>query len=273
MRLIPFYCFLMGLGLFLTACHREPALNPNDPEELLLTKQVTARYRLASQPNVTFGLPLTYKGVTFYPITRQQYVYQYDDKKRLVSVSARNPDRLEYTYEWGDESYAYADNQLIYTNLRVFPLIPTSYPLTPLGYIVSNNTYDQYGYLTYRQDGPKASTTQTIVAGNIVKEVYQDAISRLTTEYEYDLSRSGLPNPVKIMWGRPSRNLVTKTVQTNESFTGVAPILPDHSVTTYAYEFDEQGRVKQQTAYIESSLLANPNVVDRELQISVFEFK
>ncbi len=273
MRLIQLCCFLMGLGLFLTACHREPALNPNDPEELLLTKQVTARYRLTSQPNVAFGLPLTYKGVTFYPITRQQYVYHYDNKKRLVSVSARNPDRLDYTYEWGDESFAYADNQLIYTNLRVFPLTPVSYSLTQLGYVISKNTYDQDGYLIYRQDGPKASTTQTIVAGNIVKEVYQDAVSRLTIAYEYDVSRPGLPNPVKVLRGRPSRNLVVKATQTLESFSSVAPIMPDHSVTTYTYEFDEQGRVKQQTAYIESSLLPNPNVVDRELQISVFEFK
>lgn len=273
MRLVPLYCFLMGLGLLLTACHREPALPPNDPSEWLLVKKVTARFRLTSQPNVTFGAPLTHQGATFYPITRQQYVYQYDDQKRLVSTSARNPGRPEYTYEWGDESYEYAANQLIYTNLRTFPLTPTPYPLNRLGYITSNTTYDQDGYLIYRQEGPKANRTQTIVGGNIVKEVYEDAIGRLTTAYEYDLSKPGLPNPVKVMWGRPSRNLVVKATQTHESFSSVAPIIPNQTVTTYTYEFDEQGRANKQTAYRESSLLPNPAIVDRELEISVFEFK
>ena len=169
-------------------------------------------------------------------------------------------------------SYEYNGNQLIYTNQRVFPLFPTSYDLNSQGYITQYNTYDKDGYLVFRQNGPQATVTQTIVGGNVVKKIAQDLHSRTTTTYDYDLTKPGLPNPEMVLWGRPSSNLLLKTIDVYESFSGVPSIWPDRTVTSYSYAFDVNGRVKTQTAYVERSLLSNPAVVSRELQVSVFEF-
>lgn len=244
-------------------------------KDSLLTKKVTAYYYIPAngQTPTDLGQPITYQDQKFYLARRSQDTYQYDNQKRLVLYQMRNPDRLNDSYSWHDVSYAYEGKQLTYHYLRISPIFAINYTLNERGHIMEKNTYDQDGYLVYRQEGPNATVTQTISGGNIIKKVSENANSRLTTTYEYDLSRPGLPNPEEALWGRSSRNLVVRTTERYESFMGVALIMPDYHVTTYTYEFDAKGVVKRQTAYVENSLTPNPAIVAREVQISVFEFR
>ncbi|WP_461085889.1 hypothetical protein [Spirosoma flavus] len=270
--------FLLTMAALLTgACSREPAPTPLDPQDLLLVKKVTASYQGSGTTKIrsdtATAQSILYQNVVFYPLTRSQDIYRYDTQRRLTYIETRNPDRPDYTYEWGDVSYEYTNNQLIYTNRRVFPLFPTPFDLNAQGYAINYNTYDQNGYLVFRQDGPNSTVKQTVVNGNIVQRIAQNPTSRTTTTYEYDLTKLGLPNPEKVLWGRPSRNLLMKTTELYESFNGVASIWPDRRVTMYRYEFDGLGRPSQQTAFVELNLRPNPAVVWRELQVSTLDYQ
>jgi len=264
---------LLTTVLIAGACRKESAPTPAKSQEWLLVKKVTAEYNSSRTTDTTTVRPLSYQNTVFYPLSRSQQVYQYDAQRRLTYVQSRNPDRPDYTYEWGDVSLEYAGNQLIYTNRRVYPLSPATYDLNSQGYITQYNTYDKEGYLVFRQDGPNATVKQTIAGGNVVQKIAQNSVSRVTTTYEYDLTRPGLPHPEMAFWGRPSRNLLVKTTEIYESFSGVPSIWPNRHVTTYRYEFDELGRPRQQTAFVERSLLPDPTVMWRELRVSTLEYQ
>lgn len=264
---------LIAAFLLVGACRKESAPSPLDPQDLVLVKKVTASYIEANERMVRPDQPIFYQDVAFYSLVRRQTVYRYDAQRRLTYIEDRNPDRPDYTYDWGDASLDYTDNQLIYNNRRISPLSPVTYKLNSQGYTTTYNTYDQDGYMTFRQDGTTATVKQTIVDGNITQRIEQNSIGRKTTTYEYDLTRTGLPNPEKALWGRPSRNLVVKEIAVDESFSGVASFWPDRRVTTYSYTFDALGRPDKQTALTEVSLQPNPASLWRELHITTFEYQ
>ncbi len=275
MQLVAFRALLVLVtaSLLVGACSKEPALSPPDPQDLVLVKKVTASYLEADATMVRPDQPIFYQDVAYYSQVRGQTVYRYDAQRRLTYVENRNPDRPDYTYEWGDVSLDYADNQLIYTNRRVSPLSPVTYKLNSQGYTTTYNTYDQDGYMTFRQDGPNATVKQTIVDGNITQRIEQNTVGRKTTTYAYDLAKIGLPDPEKALWGRPSRNLIVNKTEVDESFSGVASGWPDRRVTTYSYTFDALGRPDSQTALTESSLSSSAMRVGRELRISAFSYQ
>lgn len=264
---------LITAFLLVGACRKEPALSPLDPQDLVLIKKVTASYLEVNATMVRPDQPIFYQDIAFYSQVRGQTVYRYDAQRRLTYVETRNPDRPDYTYEWGDVSLDYTDNQLIYTNRCISPLFPVTYKLNSQGYTTNHNTYDQDGHLTFRQDGPNATVKQTIVDGNITQRIEQNTIGRKTTTYEYDMTKVGPPDPEKALWGRPSRNLVVKKTEIDESFSGVASIWPDRRVTTYSYTFDALGRPASQTALTELSLQPSSTSLGRELRITTFEYQ
>lgn len=264
---------LIAASLLMGACSKEPALSPPDPQDLVLVKKVTASYLEANATMVRPDQPIFYQDIAFYSQVRGQTVYRYDAQRRLTYVESRNPDRPDYTYEWGDVSLDYTANQLIYTNRRVSPLSPVIYTLNSQGYTTTYNTYDQDGFMTFRQDGPNATVKQTIIDGNITQRIEQNAIGRKTTTYEYDMTKIGLPDPEKALWGRPSRNLVVKKTETDESFSGVASDWPDRRVTTYSYTFDALGRPAKQTALTEVSLQPSSTSLWRELRVTTFDYQ
>lgn len=264
---------LVTSSLLVGACSKEPALSPPDPQDLVLVKKVTASFTESKPTMVRPDQPIFYQDIAYYSLTRGQTVYRYDAQRRLTYVEIRNPDRPDYTYDWGDASLDYTDNQLIYTNRRVSPLSPVTYKLNSQGYTTTYNTYDQDGYMTFRQDGPNATVKQTIVDGNVTERIEQNTIGRKTTTYAYDMAKIGLPDPEKALWGRPSRNLVVKKTEVDESFSGVASGWPDRSVTTYSYTFDALGRPDKQTALTEVSLQPRPAILDRYLRITTFTYQ
>lgn len=264
---------LVTTSLLVGACSKEPALSPLDSQDVVLVKKVTASYLEANATMVRPDQPIFYQDIAYYSQVRGQTVYRYDAQRRLTYVESRNPDRPDYTYEWGDVSLDYTENQLVYTNRRISPLSPVTYTLNSQGYTTIYNTYDRDGYMTFRQDGPNATVKQTIVDGNITQRIEQNTIGRKTTTYAYDMTKMGLPDPEKALSGRPSRNLVVQKTETDESFSGVASIWPDRRVTTYYYTFDALGRPDSQTALTESSLSSSSTRVGRELRISTFSYQ
>ena len=266
----------LALSTTLVACAKEPSLDLANQQDLQLARKLTTRYRSSESSETTpssTNESITYQGTLVRSEGRIQASYQYDEQKRLVYQEAVLDGPFGGIYK---QRYEYTANKLVYTNLWVYPPQPQTYPLNPQGYVMfPNSSYDPDGYLIRRQEGsPATTTTQTVVAGNIVKKVVQDNLGRSTITYEYDLTKMGLPDPGNIWLGRSSRNLLVKTTEITESFTVVPnTIFPDHIVTTYTYEFDQQGLVKQQTAYSEGILTSDPNVVSRGLEISSFEFK
>lgn len=264
---------LVTASLLVGACNREPAPSSLDPQDLVLVRKVTASFIESNATMVRPDQPIFYQDIPFYSLVRSQTVYRYDAQRRLTYVEVRNPDRPDYTYDWGDVSLDYTDSKLTYTNRRIAPLSPVTYNLNSQGYATTYNTYDQDGYMTFRQDGPNATVKQTIVDGNIMQRIEQNTIGRKTTTYTYDLAKMGLPDPEKALWGRPSQNLVVKKTEVDESFTGVASGWPDRSVTTYSYTFDAVGRPDKQTALTEASLQPSPVSLGRYLRITTFVYQ
>ena len=272
------YWLLLGLALTSWACQQDTPPAASATPDLRLVKQLTDRY----YGPIPFQLPassfqtITYQNIPFYysPLTSQsQDVYQYDDQRRLIRTDANTPNSPQDTYTYfGQATYGYQDNQLIYTNLRSLPLTPTAYALTDQGYVAPNSVYDPDGYLLSRQEGAGGQTTQRIVEGNIVQRVYETSAFRQTITYEYDLTRPGLPNPTVAQAGRSSRNLVVKTTDEYAYASQVPSIVANRVVTIYTYEFDAQGVVKRQFAFSESNRQPDPTVLGRELRISEFTF-
>jgi len=261
--------WLLGL-LFLAACDKQTSPSPGE-SAWLIAKEATRIYQQipAGGPARPQSLSATYQNQVFYYAGQSQDTYRYDDQKRLTNRKATNPDRPDDGYSYnGEWTYRYTDNQLLVTYLNLSPRLPSAYPLNPQGY-VDSGSYDADGRLVSSTDG---LVQQTLVEGNIVKQVVKSDYSLTTTTFEYDLTKQSLPNPFVVQQGRPSRNLLTKSTQITESLIGMPAVLPDKRVILYRYEFDAQGRVSQQTAYEESTILSDPQAFRRELRITTYDF-
>lgn len=252
-----------GCLLGFAACTPNPALTPDEPAHLLAKVATTYYFEPTSTslPNPT----ITFQNTLFQQAGRSEDFFRYDEQKRLINRKAINPDQPNDGYSYnGEWEYAYTNNQLLKTYLNLSPRTPSIYPLNPQGYVASG---------TYDSDGILLSQGRTVVDGNIVKEVLGGGQNgTTTTTYEYDLTKSSLPNPYVIEEGRPSRNLVTKLTRVNQSAFNMPAVMPDKTVIVYRYEFDAQGQVVKQIAYEERITSSNVNALERELRINTFSF-
>lgn len=252
----------------LLACNKD---TPDPAAVHLLAVEKTAFYSPEDSGQLN---PVSYQNQPFYFAYRSVNTYQYDQQKRLVHRQQTFPDLTDSLYIYtGAWDYAYTGNQLLFTYLNISPKSTSIIPLTDQGFVADGTTYDAEGYAVFKKDETGNDFIyQTVVAGNIIKQVNKTAYGFSTTTFEYELTRPGLPDPFLVERGRPSRNLVTKATSRYESSLGMPPVMPDESVTVYTYSFDPQGLVTQRRAYQESKLSTDPTHLRRELRITDFEY-
>ena len=251
--------------LGLTACTPDPAVTPTEPDNLL-AKVATTYYLEPTNASVS-NPSITFQNTLFQQAGRSEDFFRYDEQKRLINRKAVNPDRPDDGYSYnGEWEYAYSDNQLLKTYLNLSPRTPSAYPLNERGYL-ANGTYDPDGRLL-----SQGSLQQTIVDGNVIKQVLSGQSGTSTTTYEYDLTKRSLPNPYVVEQGRPSRNLVTKSTEVYQSATAMPAVMSDKKVIVYRYEFDAQGLVAKQTAYEEQTTSSDQTAHRRELRVTTFNF-
>ncbi|WP_375445335.1 hypothetical protein [uncultured Fibrella sp.] len=263
---------VMVVGL-LSACQTEQA--PPVSQQPLLTKEITTRYIAGQKPILASShAPLIVDGIPYYYVSQFEQAYQYDTQSRLILVKQTNLDDPDGPYQ-GNESnwYHYVGNTVIQKRSIVSGDNGDTLTLNRLGYaipthsvrIMTTYTYDENGYLLRRQS-PYEITLRTVDNENVIKQVVQSGAtmsSTETTDYVYDVTRPALPDPLALFReGKGSRNLLTSVNTQTLSVWSFPPYTSYSTVKTrYAYEFDDQNRVKQQTIFETDGVGNNSNTL------------
>lgn len=259
------------LSVLFWACQPAPGLDPPVPR---LTQTITAYYFKDRPPRAPGGVTqsLTYQTIPFYASYRTQTRFTYDPQQRITQVKTTDADYPNDSLSaLGNVTFQYTGNTITLTNLKVSPVLPLTYSLTPAGYISEHRRYDSEGYLVAQQE-TLFLTRQTILAGNIRERVTEDAIGRMTTSYEYDLLKRSLPDPYVAQHGRSSRNLVVKATSVGESFTGVAPVMANRTTQVYEYALNADGTIRQQTVYIGENFAADQPIGWYRIEVTTFGY-
>ncbi|CAN5458819.1 hypothetical protein BH09BAC4_BH09BAC4_38620 [soil metagenome] len=265
---------LITLNGILLACNNNPVVDPVDKQDQRITKVITAHYFRNKPPQAPGGVEqiITYQGIPFYLSYRIQVRYTYDQQKRLTQTYGTDFDYPgDSLSALGNEIIQYTGNKITYTNQRVFPLTPVTYTLNPDGYISDNRTYDSDGHLLEQKES-SFLTRRTIQDGNVVNQVTETDFDRAISTFEYDLLHRSLPDPLVAQHGKPSRNLVLKTTSVNESLSRMQVLLPNRGVQVFSYEFDEKGRVSQQTLYIGDNTFVDQPIHWSKIEVATFEY-